>query len=116
MTAPLLVAMLGGPVIVAVAGQARAAEQGQLRAQLQELSRHTILFGHQSVGANVIEGLRELAAGEGVPLRIAEIAGPGDVAPGPFAHTLVAENATHPSSSAASSAPWRHGPTWTSRW
>ena len=33
-------------------------------AQWQDLSARTIYFGHQSVGENIIEGLRDVAAGE----------------------------------------------------
>ncbi len=34
------------------------------------LPRERIYFGHQSVGANLLQGVAELAAEEGVPIRI----------------------------------------------
>jgi len=76
---------------VAIAGAARAGDP-KLRADLERVARQTVLFGHQSVGNDLLEGLRDLAAQEGVALRIAEVRSAQGLAPGAFAHTLVAEN------------------------
>ena len=41
-----------------------------LHAGLQRLSRERVYFGHQSVGANILQGVKELSAKEGVPIFI----------------------------------------------
>jgi len=83
--------------VLAVAGAAavvRADDDPRLKADLESVSRRRILFGHQSVGKNIIDGLAQLASSEGITLRIVEaVAGP--IAPGTFAHVFVAENG-HP--------------------
>jgi hypothetical protein len=82
---------IGAVAAVAIAGAARAGDP-QLRADLEAVARRTILFGHQSVGNDLLEGVRDLAAQEGVALRIAEVRSAQGLAPGAFAHTPVAEN------------------------
>jgi hypothetical protein len=47
------------------------AADGALRADLERIAHAPIYFGHQSVGANILEGVRQLADGAGVPLHIA---------------------------------------------
>src|SRR4051812_7458526 len=41
-----------------------------LRADLQRLSHQRIYFGHQSVGANILQGVKELSTAAGVPVFI----------------------------------------------
>jgi hypothetical protein len=41
-----------------------------LRADLQRLSHERVYFAHQSVGANILQGMKELSAREGVPVFI----------------------------------------------
>ncbi len=65
-----------------------ATPETSLKEQLERVAQQSIFFGHQSVGMNVLDGLRELSAAEGVPLRIVE----GPPAPATFAHAFVAEN------------------------
>ncbi len=86
-------AMLGLAATGAVgtAFGARASD-GRLRAELEALGRRKVFFGHRSVGMNLVEGVQQLAAQEGVPLRIVEISGTVSVAPGTFAHAFVSEN------------------------
>ncbi len=79
------VAVAGSP---AIAGAADVA----LRRDLERLADQRIYFGHQSVGANLIEGVRQLAIREVVPLRIVEISGALEVAPRTFAHGPVPFN------------------------
>jgi hypothetical protein len=83
--------VIGAVAAVAIAGAARAGDP-QLRADLEAVARRTILFGHQSVGNDLLAGVRDLAAREGVALRIAEVKSAQGLAPGAFAHTPVAEN------------------------
>lgn len=63
-----------------------------VRADLQTVSKARILFGHQSVGRNVLAGVQSLAQEAGVPLRIEEPHGlPSDTRPGLF-HALIGVN------------------------
>ena len=48
------------------------ASGGALRADLERIAHERIYFGHQSVGANILEGVRQLADGADVPLHIAD--------------------------------------------
>ena len=70
---------------------ATAADPG-LRADLERLARERIYFGHQSVGANLLQGIADLAAQERVPLRIVRADRASDVPPASFGHTFVPEN------------------------
>lgn len=63
-----------------------------LHADLETVARSRVLFGHQSVGRNVLAGVAELAADNGVPLRIEAIDGaPADGRAGLF-HTQIGVN------------------------
>ncbi len=75
-------------------GFASAADisDAKLRADLQRVAAMRIYFGHQSVGGNILDGIRQLAARTGVPLRIAEASSASEVGAATFAHTFVAEN------------------------
>jgi len=44
-----------------------------LRSDLDALAHQRIFFAHQSVGANILQGVRELASEAGVPVRIDDI-------------------------------------------
>ncbi|HZE60504.1 MAG TPA: hypothetical protein VE085_08110 [Burkholderiales bacterium] len=48
------------------------AADAALRADLQRLSHERIYFGHQSVGANILQGVKELSRAAGVPVFIKE--------------------------------------------
>jgi hypothetical protein len=64
----------------------------ELKSHLERLSSARVYFGHQSVGNNVLDGLRVLAAAEGVALRIVEApAGLDDDSPG-IVHAKVGKN------------------------
>jgi hypothetical protein len=83
-------------IALAAAGCADVTEApppGDVAADLAELARARVYFGHQSVGGNVLDGLSALAAERGVPLRITEApAGVDDGAPG-IVHQKVGRNA-----------------------
>ncbi len=89
-------AMLGlvAGLAVTAAGGARAdAGDPKLRADLESMGRHRIYFGHQSVGWNLVDGLKQLSAQAGVPIRWVEVeAGPLAVPAGSFGHGPVEEN------------------------
>ena len=70
-----------------------SAADAPTRAALEVLAGRTVFFGHQSVGANILEGIAELARRDGVALRIVEVGRLGArQPPGTFAHANVAEN------------------------
>jgi hypothetical protein len=71
---------------------ARAADDPKLRAELDEIARRRIYFGHQSVGLNLIEGMTQLARSAGAPLRVVAVDRVGALPPGTFAHGPVPEN------------------------
>jgi hypothetical protein len=56
-----------------------------VQADLQTLARARILFAHQSVGRNILDGVQALARDVGVPVRIVQISDlPPDGGPGLF--------------------------------
>lgn len=83
-----------GLVALAAAGWASTASAADpaLRADLEQVARRAVFFGHQSVGANILDGVKELAAQEGVPLRLAEVPDAAAVGPGTFGHAFIPEN------------------------
>jgi hypothetical protein len=84
-----LLCVATGAVVASAAAQERA---DRTRRDLQVLSERSIFFGHQSVGMNLLEGVRELAAREGVALRIQERPVGTGLPPGTLAHAGIAEN------------------------
>jgi hypothetical protein len=86
-TLAVLAALAAG----AAAPRADAADM-TLKADLERVAQRSIYFGHQSVGENLLDGLRDLARDAGVPLRIAEARSASALKPGTFGHTFVAEN------------------------
>jgi lysophospholipase L1-like esterase len=77
---------------VTVPGEAAAAQDAKLRAELEQLSRRTVFFGHQSVGENLVAGLERLAQAEGQPLRLVRAEAGTPIKPGTFAHGLIPKN------------------------
>lgn len=63
-----------------------------LRADLVRVARERIYFGHQSVGANLLQGVQELSADAGVPVRIVRAERASEVPAATFGHTFVPEN------------------------
>jgi hypothetical protein len=68
------------------------AEDGALHGSLERIAQRRIFFAHQSVGLNLLDGVKRLANVAAVTVRIAEAAPSSTVAPGIFAHIFVAEN------------------------
>jgi hypothetical protein len=86
-----------------------------VKADLAELARARVYFGHQSVGVNVLDGLAALAAEHGVPLRIAEApAGVDDGAPA-IVHQRVGRNG-EPASKCDAFGSFLTGPGRAARW
>jgi hypothetical protein len=63
-----------------------------LRQQLEQLSRRRIVFGHQSVGENLLQGLADLSKEAGVPLRVVESAAPDALDQPGLAHQKIGQN------------------------
>jgi hypothetical protein len=92
-----LVFCAGLGVSALVAGAAVAVAGGptddRLKRDLEAVARLRVLFGHQSVGANVLEGVARLSASAGVPVRVSEVAGGAGAVPSPgLAHLYVGVN------------------------
>jgi hypothetical protein len=87
----LLVGLLAAAVVASPL-PAGAGGDARLRADLEALTRRSVFFGHQSVGVNILDGVRDLAVQEGVPLRIVEVQGAVGVGAGTFAHAPMAAN------------------------
>lgn len=83
--------LMAAIVACLLSAAATAADRG-LRADLERLARERIYFGHQSVGANLLQGVADLAAEERVPVRIVQVDRASDVPPASFGHTFVPRN------------------------
>ena len=84
------------PVIVATAGTLLMAATNEsppgaqtLKQRLQAIAAGTVFFGHRSVGANVLDGLQQLAREQGVELHIAQVPGAAGLRPGTFGHLFI---------------------------
>jgi hypothetical protein len=76
-----------------VISAAHAAEgDASLRAALERVAQQRIFFGHQSVGMNLLEGIQQLSAIAGVPVRIAEVITASDVKQAMIGQAFIAEN------------------------
>jgi len=73
-------------------GAAGAAPDPALRAQLEQLAKARVFFAHQSVGANLIEGLQAIARDNGVALQTRDVAREPSVPNQTFGHVFVGEN------------------------
>ena len=78
-------------MLLAVATTVSAADDA-LRADLALLATKRVYFAHQSVGANILEGVTDLARAEGVPLRIVQVPRASDVPAAALGHFFVPEN------------------------
>jgi len=69
-----------------------AADDANLRADLERIAQQRIFFGHQSVGVNLLEGIKQLSTVAGVPVRIVEVKTASDVKQAMIGQTFIAEN------------------------
>ncbi|MDH4235314.1 MAG: hypothetical protein OEV15_09315 [Gallionella sp.] len=80
-------------VALATTTAAQAANvDASLRAELERVAQRRIFFGHQSVGGNLLDGVRQLATMTGVPVRVVEAPTASSVKPATIGHTPVARN------------------------
>ncbi len=85
--------LLAVAAAVGMAADLRAAEvDAGLRADLERVAQRRIFFGHQSVGDNVLDGVKQLATIGGVSVRIAETRTASAVGPATLGHARVGEN------------------------
>jgi hypothetical protein len=60
--------------------------------QMEPLLSRRIFFGHQSVGGNILEGLRDVASVRKVPLKIVAWSGPSSLEESAVAETAIGRN------------------------
>ncbi|HEY8210722.1 MAG TPA: hypothetical protein VIG99_24730 [Myxococcaceae bacterium] len=63
-----------------------------LRQQFEQISRRRIVFGHQSVGENLLQGLADLSSEAGVPLRVVESEAPEALEQPGLVHRKIGKN------------------------
>jgi hypothetical protein len=78
-------------LFLALATSVNAAD-ATLRADLELVAAKRIYFAHQSVGANILEGVSELAREAGVPVRIVQTPRAADLGAATLGHFFVPEN------------------------
>lgn len=89
--------MLSTLVLLAVSGTVSstlAANEvdAKLRIDLEHIAQKRIFFGHQSVGENLLEGIRQLSTMTGIPVNIVQTPTAQEVKPATFGNTYIAEN------------------------
>jgi lysophospholipase L1-like esterase len=87
-----LVRKLLAMTLLSFAATIAQAADDALRADLALLAGKRIYFAHQSVGANLLDGVAMLSRETGVPLRIVETPSAAGLVPGTLAHFFVPEN------------------------
>lgn len=89
--------MTGTPLSVTVAcGDAKTlggvAPDATLHAELEHIAQRRIFFGHQSVGVNLLDGVRQLSENAAVSVRIVETPEAGNVPAATFGHAFLFKN------------------------
>jgi lysophospholipase L1-like esterase len=70
-----------------------AVDMSTVQSDLKTVASARVLFAHQSVGRNILDGVRTLSAEAGVPVRIEAIADGKPLPPGPgLFHAYIGEN------------------------
>lgn len=72
---------------------ARATDvDASLRSELDRVAQRRIFFGHQSVGDNLLDGVKQLATMVGAPVNVVEVKTASAVEPAMIGHALIPEN------------------------
>lgn len=80
-------------VAVGSATTARAADvDASLRSEFDRVAQRRIFFGHQSVGVNLLDGVKQLATMAGVPVNVVEVKMASAVEPAMIGHAFIPEN------------------------
>jgi hypothetical protein len=66
------------------------------RRDLEAVASRSILFGHMSVGMDLLDGVQKLAAREGVALRVVDVSGSPSTAPSTLSHLFLGNNGDAP--------------------
>ena len=86
--------VLAVAAVVAREGAAAAGTSDDVksRAEFARLESRRVFFGHQSVGMNVLDGLKILAVEAGARPRITEVSAGAAIPPGTIAHEFIGRN------------------------
>ncbi len=87
----LPVVLATGLTALATSSAVQAQPQA-LKAELTQLAQQHVIFGHQSVGDNLLSGVQQLAIDAGVPLAVTAITSTANAVPVGLAHAYVDEN------------------------
>jgi hypothetical protein len=87
-----IVLMLSATIIYAPSLAIAADGEVSLRPDLERITHKRIFFGHQSVGMNILDGVKQLASMEGIPVRVVEVKTATEVESPMVGHTFIAEN------------------------
>lgn len=79
-------------VSIGAANTVHAEVDASLRADFDRIAQQRIFFGHQSVGVNLLDGIKQLAVMANVPIRVFETPMAKGVDASGFGHTFVAKN------------------------
>ena len=63
-----------------------------LRTEIERIAQKRIFFGHQSIGVNLLDGIKQLASMAGVSVHVQETPLASSVGPATIGHTFVAKN------------------------
>ncbi|WP_163865811.1 hypothetical protein [Myxococcus eversor] len=82
------------PAMLLMVLHGATAKAAETSAPLEKLASRRIFFGHQSVGGNLLDGVKQIpASSQGLAPRIVEVKNPTEsLAPGTLAHALVGQN------------------------
>jgi len=82
------------PAMLLMVLHGATANAAETSAPLEKLASRRIFFGHQSVGGNILEGVKQIpASSQGLAPRVVEVKNPTEsLAPGTLAHAMVGQN------------------------
>ncbi|NVJ22569.1 hypothetical protein HUW62_15210 [Myxococcus sp. AM011] len=82
------------PAMLLMVLHGATAKAAETSAPLEKLASRRIFFGHQSVGGNLLDGVKQIpASSQGLAPRVVEVKNPTEsLAPGTLAHALVGQN------------------------
>ncbi|MCP3161440.1 hypothetical protein [Myxococcus qinghaiensis] len=82
------------PAMLLMVLHGATAKAVETSAPLEKLASRRIFFGHQSVGGNILDGVKQIpASSQGLAPRVVEVKNPTEsLAPGTLAHAMVGQN------------------------
>lgn len=88
----MIVAVFAIAAIWGISMANAATTDATLLTELQRVAQRRILFGHQSVGVNILDGVQQLAKTANIQLHIGEVKSAKEINGAMLAHTFIAEN------------------------